>query len=340
MPEDPALTTEEEINLQEQLLAEQQFYQAQQQINRLAREAVKLGPSLLKYSFLGVVAIMVDVVDGADLTLVGIAISKVVSLVGTGIIYFTLWLTNGKVKRASEMTAHLEEALLHAQQAVARASRVAMRASRLLKRYAITRNLGRQLGRSLVKIRRAARRNPLTKILIGGAINLVPWLAIINLLTIWVILAYWDEKKLLKEAAESAQEAKKPVAGLTTVIGQLATMTGNAKKPEQTASSASSTATVSSQSTSSKASSLPATTDDITAPEAKARTKPTTQESESEKLRKMRGADSAPAWQHDQKAGEAAKLRQQRLEVAERMGLSSEEATRRVLDIEKEEEIQ
>lgn len=199
---------ENEAALVDQLNAEQEVYQKQERINKLTEEAQNLGhPSHLKYAFLFLVAGIVDMVDLADVTGIGILISKVVSIGGTGLIYFTLWLTDGKMKRAQIIGEDAAQAVLALQQSISQASRTAMRTAKTLGHVPGLKGLARQIPRTTVNIRKIARRNPLTKILVGGAINLIPWVAIVNLMVVWVYLSYRDEKKTLKESREAAGEA-------------------------------------------------------------------------------------------------------------------------------------
>lgn len=190
-----------------QLGAEQRLNQTRQQIAKMLEEGKTFKPpSKLKYAFLFLIAGIVDLVDWADLTLIGIAISKVVSIAGTGIIYFTFWLTNGRVKRAEVYSDNALAALAEWQQAVSQYSRLAMQASRAFRRIPGLAGAARSIPRAMVKIRRLARRNPFTKILVGGALNLVPWLAIVNLMIFWVYLSYRDEKRTFREAREMSQQ--------------------------------------------------------------------------------------------------------------------------------------
>ena len=187
--------------------AEQELNLALQQVSQLYEEGQNYKkPSLLKYSFLFTVAGVIDVVDFLDLTGVGIIIAKIVSIAGTGIIYFTLWLTDSRYKKAHELIGNLEEAILDVQQKVARASSFAMKSSKFLRKVPGMKGLARKIPRTMVRVRRLARKNPLTKVLIGGAINLVPFLAMLNLMIVWIWLSYRDEKKAFKQARETSEE--------------------------------------------------------------------------------------------------------------------------------------
>jgi len=177
---------------------EQILYEKEERLRRILEEGKNYKkPSKLKYGFLFTVAGIIDAVDFLDITGVGIIISKIVSIAGTGIIYFTLWLTDSKVKRAQVYSNDALLAVAEFQQAVSQASRMAMRVSKTLSHIPGLKGLARKIPRGLVKLRKIARRNPLTKILIGG---------IINLMLFWIYLSYRDEKRTFKEARELASQ--------------------------------------------------------------------------------------------------------------------------------------
>src|SRR3989338_489644 len=200
--------TDEEEAIALVFQTEQELNLAKQRLLAVSEEGQSYkNPSLLKYGFLFFVAGAIDAVDFLDLTGAGIIIAKIVSIAGTCIIYFTLWLTDSRFKKAHELIGNLEEAILDVQQKAARVSSLAMRTSRVISKIPGMKGLARRIPRTMVKIRRLARKNPLTKVLIGGAINLIPFLAIINLMIVWVWLNYHDEKKAFKHARQSSQEA-------------------------------------------------------------------------------------------------------------------------------------
>ena len=160
-------SNEEEISAT--LFAEQELNLAQQNLMALSAEGQSYKkPSFLKYSFLFTVAGIVDVVDFLDLTGIGIIIAKIVSIAG---------------------------------------SSFAMKSSKFLGKVPGMKGLARKIPRAMVGVRRLARKNPLTKVLIGGAINLVPFLAMINLMIVWIWLTRHDEKKAFKQAREASDEA-------------------------------------------------------------------------------------------------------------------------------------
>jgi len=187
MPNEIKNIDENEIDTADQLAEKQNFNLAQQQLNQAMEEGRQYDhPSYFKYAFLFGIAIIVDIIDFADLTGIGLIISKIVSIGGTAMIYLTLFLTNGKMKKAGEYGKNLEAS-------VAAFQTQAIRISKAL--------------RKIPGLSKFASKNPLTKILIGGAINLIPFVAIINLLTFWVYLSYRDEKNTYKQAKQTSLEA-------------------------------------------------------------------------------------------------------------------------------------
>lgn len=199
-------TTEGDASVQ--LAAEQDFNLARQQFDQNLQEGSQYGrPSFLKYGFLFAVAGVVDIVDAADATGIGIIISKIVSIGGTAIIYLTLWLTNGKIKKAQEYGDSLETSMASFQSQVARIDRATFRGAKAIGKIPGLKGLSRGARLARIKIKKIARKNPLTKVLIGGAVNLVPFVAIINLMVFWIYLSYRDEKNTYRQAREAADEA-------------------------------------------------------------------------------------------------------------------------------------
>lgn len=211
MPENLENETDEE-EVFAQLAAEQDFNLAQQQLNRTIEEAGQFNhPSFLKYGFLFAVAGIMDIVDVLDVTGIGIIISKIVSIGGTAIIYLVLWLTNGKIKKAEKYGDDLAASMAAFQTQAAQAERFAMRASKTLGKIPGLRGLAGQIPANIGKLKGIAKKNPFTKILIGGAINLIPFAAIINLMVFWVYMSYRDEKNAYQQAKEAAVSAVEQV---------------------------------------------------------------------------------------------------------------------------------
>jgi hypothetical protein len=199
----------EEIDLANQLDREYQLSLILQQADQIKQEGQSFGrPSFFKYFVILIPwAIVVDLVDAADLTGIGIILGRAFSIFSWVSIMLIMWFTDGELKRAHRYTENLEETVADIQKNIAQTTRFALRGSKILRRVPGMKGVARQIPRTLVKIRRAARKNPLTKVLIGGAINMFPFLAIFNLLFVWVYLSYRDEKKSFKHAQEESEIA-------------------------------------------------------------------------------------------------------------------------------------
>ena len=206
MPEEELKTTEEDASIQ--LAAEQDLNLARQHFGQVIADGQEYGsPSWLKYGFLFAIAGTVDIVDAADATGIGIIISKIVSIGGTAIIYLTLWLSNGKVKRAHEYGENLEQSAAAFSTKAAQIDRTVLRSAKALGKVPGLKGVSRGARLARIKIKKFARKNPLLKVLIGGGLNLVPFLAIINLMVFWIYLSYRDEKNTYRQAREAAEEA-------------------------------------------------------------------------------------------------------------------------------------
>lgn len=202
---------EEEFNQEgvtSQFALEQEQYQAQQQAEKIYEEGQSYGhPSYFKYFVILIPwAILVDVIDFIDLTGIYIILARIFSVFSWVSIMLILWFTDGKLKRAHHYSENLEHAIVNLQKDISRTTRFALKSSKVLRKIPGMKGMARQIPRTLVKIRRVARKNPLTKVLIGGAINMIPLIAVLNLLFVWVYLSYRDEKKSYKGVREQAEE--------------------------------------------------------------------------------------------------------------------------------------
>ncbi len=199
----------EEGEYANQLALEQEQAQYQQEAGRIYEEGNAYGhPSFFKYFVILIPwAVIVDIVDGLDLTGIGAIVATIFSVLSTGAILFILWFTDGKLKSAQDYHENLEQEVTNLQKDIAMSTKLALRGSRALRKVPGMKAVARQIPRTLVKIRRIARKNPITKVLIGGALNAIPFIAVLNLLCVWVYFSYRDEKKAFRGAQEAAQEA-------------------------------------------------------------------------------------------------------------------------------------
>lgn len=168
-------------------------------------------PSKLKWGFLLILAVLVDIIDFFEFTGVGYLIAKAISLIATAISLFTIWLTNTQMKRAQNYVDEAEDALIEIQENIAHYSRIAMRTARIARRVPGAKRLARQIPRGLVKIRRFARKNPFTKFLFSAIANLIPVIDLVPWMTVGVILSYLDEKKVYENANQVAIQIKEEI---------------------------------------------------------------------------------------------------------------------------------
>lgn len=198
---------EDRVELAQEIAAEQEIYRAQKELEALRVEGQTFShPSYFKYGLLFFIAIIVDIVDFVQFTGIGYVISVIVSLLGTAIILLTLWITDAQQKRAVNYSSNLEVRITAIQARISQATRMALKTSRMLRKVPGMRRVARAIPRTLVRIRRFARKNPLTKVFIGGIANLIPIFGALNLMVIWIYLAYRDEKKTYTQAREASEE--------------------------------------------------------------------------------------------------------------------------------------
>ena len=196
---------DEEV-LANELALEQENYAAQQELQNIASEGKSYGhPSYIKYFILFSLAVIVDVVDFADLSALLAILARFFSFfawIGMLLIY---WFTDTKQKNAEKYVQDVEARVANVQLAIARGTKSALRTAKFLRTVPGMKRVARQIPRMLVRIRRVARKNPITKIAVGGTLNLFPFLALVPWMFFGVLWAYLDEKKTYKNAEESAE---------------------------------------------------------------------------------------------------------------------------------------
>lgn len=198
---------ENEEDLAAQLSAQQDFYAARKEMDVLREEGQSYGnPSYFKYGILFALAGIIDLVDLVDATGVGMVISKIVSFSLTGVIYTVILLTGTKYKKAQAYAQNAAERIQDLQKAMSRAEQRLVKFSGALSKSRVpgARKAGRAVAKGVSEIKRLASKNPATKVLIGGALNMVPYLAILNIMVVWIYFVYRDEKEALKTARETS----------------------------------------------------------------------------------------------------------------------------------------
>lgn len=178
-------------------------------IQQLAAQLLQRGmafssPSMFKWGILLSLALVNDVVDLLDLTGVGAILSWTISMALTATILLIIWFTDGGIKAAQEYATNVGDEAQQAQltsqvrQIGSEIQGIAEKTAGVLKRVPGFKN---------IKIRATPRKNPLARALVGSAIESIPFLGAINLITIWLFLAYLAEKQAYRSARESAEDA-------------------------------------------------------------------------------------------------------------------------------------
>lgn len=141
-------------------------------------------PSLFKYLLvLGMFAIPNDMIDGLELTGILLILSWFVSLFLSALTALVMWFTDSELKRVKGHMANIEK---YQKTAAKVATKVAAK---------------------LVKF---APKNPTVKVTAGAILEAIPFISIMPWSIISVLLAYWDERKVYKDAKRNAAEILTP----------------------------------------------------------------------------------------------------------------------------------
>ena len=195
------LTQEEEIA--NQLAAEQEYFAALGEAESIAQKGRKFkNPSIIKYAFAFSLAGIADLIDLIELTGLGVLPNLIISIIASLLIALILWLTSGEVKKAEKYIKNISQELEQIQARIARASKFAMRAAKAGRRYGPTRGISNKLLKSMARFRRYAAGSPVLRVIVGGALDIIPFIDILPFNLIGVYFAYKLEKGTLKEASE------------------------------------------------------------------------------------------------------------------------------------------
>ncbi|MDP3697908.1 MAG: hypothetical protein Q8R55_07975 [Candidatus Taylorbacteria bacterium] len=176
----------------------------QQLATRLLQQGMAFSsPSMFKWGILLSLALVNDVVDILDVTGIGAVLSWVISMALTSIILLIIWFTDGGMKAAQEYASSVGDAAQQAQIA-SRVHQIGIEVQSMAEKTAGA--LKRVPGFKNIKVRSTPRKNPLARALLGSAIESIPFLGAINLITVWVFLAYLAEKHAYKSARASAED--------------------------------------------------------------------------------------------------------------------------------------
>lgn len=222
-------TLNEELDEEEQnaieLDAGQELYAAQAAAVELYNQGQEYRrPSLFKYSILASFASIIDLIDLIDLTGYGAIIGRIISFIVTVVILLIFWFTNTKQKRADEYVKNIEKSIEYIAQRVASAERNIVRVARLSRHIPGAKQAYRKLHlrtirRARVGLRKVAKstKNPIVRSAASGALNLVPFLAVIPWMLVGVWLSYRAEKESYKNAREASDSVLEATGETTTV---------------------------------------------------------------------------------------------------------------------------
>ncbi len=203
---------EEEAMITEQLAIEQEATEINNRIAEVHQEGKSFGkPSKFKYFILFFLAIIVDIVDFAELTGIGYFIAKVVAIVCTIVMYLIFWFTDTKQKNAEQYQKKVETYLQNLQKNLAHLERRAVQISRLVGKYTGSRSIKkikaiRALRGGAAKVIKITRKSPGAKFLASAMANLVPGLDLVPWQIVGVWLSYRDENETYRDAANIADD--------------------------------------------------------------------------------------------------------------------------------------
>jgi hypothetical protein len=210
--EDSHSLAEEEAMITEQLAIEQETTSINNQIDVVHQEGKAYGkPSRFKYFVLFLLASIVDLLNLLTLTGFGYAISVIVSVVITIIMYLLFWFTNGKQKRANEYQQKIVAFTQELQKNIAHLERRTVQITRLAGKFSNNKIIKKlkpvkALRKGAAKILKVTRRNPMTKFLGSAIANMIPILDLFPWQIIGVYLSYRDERETYADASNVADD--------------------------------------------------------------------------------------------------------------------------------------
>lgn len=169
-------------------------------IKKLREEGEAFGhPSYFKYFICGSLALLKDGLDIAALfTLVTVPMWWLVGPSLSILVVIIFWFFNIKQQRAKDYMKDLEKNMEIIQTNIVHAVRIASRVPGVKKRAA-------KFG--IAKIASLAGRSPTITVAVGGGLETIPLVSLAPWNTIAVILSYWDERKIYRNAAKNGEEA-------------------------------------------------------------------------------------------------------------------------------------
>jgi hypothetical protein len=203
--------SEEEL-IADLLEAEQESYAAINSGIELYNQGLSFKhPSYFKYGILFILAAIVDIIDFADLSGIGLFIARIVSFAASALIILVLWLTNTKQKSADEYVENAQKKIEFITQKISEAERKILTVAKISRKIPGVKKLYRKAHMATIRRLRLGLRkltkntkNPIIRSLASGTLNLVPFLSIVPWMIIGIWLSYRAEKESYKKAEEMA----------------------------------------------------------------------------------------------------------------------------------------
>lgn len=155
----------------------QQEFQATNALYEQSRSF--LGPSLFKYLIILLIfALPNDILDALDFTGFGIIISWFISFFLSMATVIIMWFGDSELKRVQGHMGNIEK---------------------------YQKTLAKNLTRVSAKLAKFAPKNPLMKVLVGSALEMIPIISLLPWSCISVAMAYQDERKTFKDMQEQSK---------------------------------------------------------------------------------------------------------------------------------------
>lgn len=219
------LTLGEEVEYANQLAAEQQgaYEEVGREVDSILEEGRSFKrPSLFKYGiclFWGIIADALDIIAALIaaevITMAAIPLSGYITACINITIIFIFWFTDSKFKNAKHYVNNLQSRLEQIQAAVVmidknlgHVANVAGKTFKWGRRFGAVGKLATRT-KSIAKVTKS----PMFKLVTGALLDCLPLIEVLPFTTISILLSYWDERSVYKNAKKSAEENLGDVSG-------------------------------------------------------------------------------------------------------------------------------
>ena len=159
-------------------------------------------PSKVKYGAMFLLSGIGDIVDLANLTGAGIAVSIIVDIIVGFLLFVIGWATNTKIKKMSNLSKDLAEKITSIQNRITSIRNTYATAIKTGRKLRMLRKPIRVVAKSLGKVRKVIFRNPLLKNVTAIILDFIPYLDLLPWRTVGVYLTYKDEKVTYQQAVK------------------------------------------------------------------------------------------------------------------------------------------